>query len=113
MARLWRKTDGTREGKYLVTRRDGTTPDWMWFVIGEADPAAPAALRAYADKAEQLGMDPLYVKDVRDMADEWEETQALGIVKLGDPDAGKHREDDPETIAKMAHAKSIKGGGSA
>ena len=102
MARLWRNTDGTREGKYLVTRRDGTVPEWPYFVIGAADPAAPNALLAYANAAEQLGMDPGYVADIRAMATDW-------IVwrrehSTGDPDAPRHRTDDPETVAKMRQA---------
>ena len=55
MARLWRNTEGTREGKYLVQRRDGTIPEWPYFVIGAADPAAPKALQAYADACEKSG----------------------------------------------------------
>lgn len=34
MARLWRNNEGTREGKYLVQRRDGTVPEWPYFVMG-------------------------------------------------------------------------------
>jgi hypothetical protein len=96
MAGLWRNTEGTREGKYLVTRRDGTIPDWAWFVLGAADPYAPAGLRAYAAAAEQGGCDPQYVADVRAMADE---------VPTGDPDAGRHRPDDPATVEKMRLGK--------
>lgn len=28
MAGIWRNNPETREGKYLVQRRDGTIPDW-------------------------------------------------------------------------------------
>ena len=103
MARLWRNTDGTREGKYLVTRRDGTIPEWPYFVIGAADPAAPAALLAYAVAAGQFGMDPEYVSDLKDLArafQQWREEHGAG-----DPDAPRHREDDPATIEKMKQAK--------
>jgi hypothetical protein len=99
MARLWRNAEGTREGKYLVQRRDGTVPEWPYFVIGAKDPAAPAALRAYADAAAAAGMDAEYVQDMRALADQFQmyrETRGAG-----DPDAPRHRTDDPATIAKM------------
>lgn len=102
MGGLWRK-GGSKAQKYLVTRRDGTVPDWQWFVMASRDPAAPAGLRAYADKAQELGMDPQYVADVRALADEFEaERKKLGA---GDPDAPPHRVDDPDTVARMAAAK--------
>jgi hypothetical protein len=50
--------------KYLVVRRDATVPKWPHFVLGARDPAAPAALRAYAEEAKKLGMDPAYVQTV-------------------------------------------------
>lgn len=103
MARLWRNTEGTREGKYLVLRRDGTVPQWPYFVMAASDPAVPAALLAYADACEQLGMDPEYVNDLRHLVDDFiayrEEHGA------GDPDAPRHREDDPATIERMKEAK--------
>lgn len=99
MARLFSKTPGTEGGKYLVQRRDGTVPPWRWFVLGSRDPAAPAGLRAYAAEAERLGMDPAYVADVRALADEYEEEfKTLGP---GDPDAPRHRRDDPRIIELM------------
>jgi hypothetical protein len=58
--------------KYLVVRRDGTVPKWPAFVLGARDPAAPAALRAYAEKAQELGMDPHYVRTVLDFADQFD-----------------------------------------
>jgi hypothetical protein len=103
VARLWRNTKGTREGKYLVTRRDGTTPQWPYFVIAASDPAAPAALRAYALAAEGNGMDPEYVADIKWLADEFKAWYAAN--GAGDPDAPRHRIDDPDTIAKMRQAK--------
>ncbi len=101
MSGLWRKQDSTREGKYLVKRRDGTIPDWPSFVLGARDPAAPIALRAYADAAEKLsGFDPAYIADIRWLADEFEKyRQEHGD---GDPSAPRHRTDDPATIAEMA-----------
>lgn len=105
MARLWRMTTEAPEGKYLVKRRDGTVPEWPWFVLGARDPAAPAALRAYADAAETSGFDPQYVRDIRYMADDWEafrERQGAG-----DPDAPKHRKDDPMIVAQMTRGRML------
>lgn len=99
MARLWRNTEGTREGKYLVQRRDGTVPEWPYFVIGAGDPAAPSALRAYALAADGV-MDPQYVNDLFRLADEFDAWRLEH--GAGDPDAPRHREDDPEIVAKMA-----------
>lgn len=105
MAGLWRKSEpGASEGKYLVQRRDGTVPEWSWFVIGARDPAAVAALDAYADKAEELGFDPQYVADVREMAADFErEREETGC---GDPDAPPHRTDDATVVALMASGRS-------
>lgn len=100
MAGLWRYGDKAPEGKYLVTRRDGTIPEWPYFVIGAKDPAAPASLRAYADEAERLQFDPQYVSDVRRMAAEFEDFRWMQ--GAGDPDAPPHRKDDPATVARMA-----------
>ena len=61
-------------GKYQVTRtEDGSAPEWPYFVFGARDPAAPTALRAYADEAERLGYVPEYVDAIRDHADLFEE----------------------------------------
>lgn len=100
MARLWRNDPAVAGGcKYLVTRRDGTIPEWPWFVLGARDPHAPAALRKYADECEAAGDDPAYVADIRAMAAEWEGVRkAMGS---GDPSAPRHRQDDPATVAKM------------
>lgn len=103
MARLWRNTEETKEGKYLVQRRDGTVPRWPWFVLGGADPAAPAGLRAYADKSEELGFDPAYVADIRELANDYE--QYLAENGSGDPDAPRHRVDNPKIIAKMREGR--------
>ena len=85
--------------KFLVVRRDGTVPSWPYLVMGARDPAVPAALRAYADEAERLGMDQEYVADVRGQADDF------GAYRLAngesDPDAGPHRPDDPGTVSRI------------
>lgn len=96
---LWRRNPATPEGKYLVKRRDGSIPEWPNLVIGAKDPAAPVALRAYADEAERLGMNANYVSDMRQLADEFEQYRLAN--GEGDPDRGRHRIDDPATIAEM------------
>jgi hypothetical protein len=91
--------DEAPEGKFLVLRRDGSQPEWPYFVIGAKDPAAPAALTAYAEAAELSGMDPQYVRDVRQLALKFKAHRKLH--GDGDPDAPPHREDDPKTIEMM------------
>lgn len=85
--------------KFLVTRRDGTVPDWPYLVLGGRDPAAPTAIRALADESQRLGMDPEYCDDLRGLANDMDEYRAEH--GEGDPDAPPHREDDPEVIARF------------
>jgi hypothetical protein len=99
LAGLWRNDPSTPEGKYLVKRRDGSVVDWPSFVIGARDPAAPHALREYAAEAERQGMNPQFVHDVRVLADQFVIYRAKH--GDGDPDRGRHRKDDPATIAEM------------
>ena len=101
---LWRNNPETPEGKYLVKRRDGTIPEWPYFVIGAKDPAAPHALREYAKKCHELGMDAAYVHDCILMADQFEHYRIIN--GPGDPDGIRHRKDDPATIAEMRRGKS-------
>jgi hypothetical protein len=103
-AGLWRKNAETPEGKYLVKRRDGTVVEWPNFVIGAKDPAAPAALRAYAHEAERHGMNAQFVQDVLILAEEFEQYRM--VHGAGDPDRGRHRDDDPATVAEMRHGGS-------
>lgn len=103
MARLWRNQDGTREGKYLVQRRDGTVPQWPFFVMAASDPAAPAALHAYAEAAEVWKMDPEYVADIRQLAEDFKTWRSEH--GAGDPDAPRHREDNPEIIELMKQGR--------
>ncbi len=102
---LWRDNPDTPEGKYLVKRRDGTVVSWPNFVLGAKDPAAPAALRAYADAGEAAGFNADFVAGVRRLAESFEVYREQ--YGAGDPDRGRHREDDPVTIQEM------RGGGSA
>lgn len=101
MARLWKHNPETPEGKYLVLRRDGTVPMWPSFVLGAADPAAAAALRAYAEAALKLNRmaqrdpslyayDTRFIDDIFELADEFDRYREDH--GFGDPSAGPHRE---------------------
>jgi len=54
--------------KYIVLRRDGSVPDWPWFVLGARDPAAPRAVRSYATTSKAMGADEQYIENVVDHA---------------------------------------------
>lgn len=97
--RVWAKTEEFSEGKFLVVRRDGSVPHWPHFVIGARDPAAPAALRAYADIAEKMDFEPNYVASIRELADDFEAYRAAQ--GDGDPEAPPHRTDNPDVIRAM------------
>ena len=96
--RLWRNA-GIKGGKFLVLRRDGTVPPWPWFVMGAKDPASPAGLLAYAEKASACGIDPDYVADGEALAEEFEQYRAEH--GSGDPDGVIHRTDDPTIVRIM------------
>jgi hypothetical protein len=102
---LWRNHPDTPEGKYLVKRRDGSVVEWPHFVLGARDPHTPAALRAYAASAK---LDPEctlgYIVDVLALANEFEAYRREH--GDGDPSRGRHRLDDPETIAEMRKGRS-------
>lgn len=101
----------TPEGKYLVTRRDGTDVEWPSFILGARDPIAEVALRkGYAaevkrlleeepEVAKQLCLSWAFYEGVLRRADFFAEIRAKA--GTGDPGAGKHRKDDPETVARM------------
>ena len=102
MTGIWRNDPATPEGKYpIVLRRDGTVLPGPYFVLVLRDPCAEAALRAYADEAERRGLDPQYVADVRELASEAD----VRALDPGDPDAPRHRTDDPVILAwaRAAH----------
>jgi len=87
--------------KYLVVRRDGSIPKWPKFVIGARDPAAPAALRAYAHTIRELGMSEEYAEMVDQMADQFERYRREE--GAGDPDAAPlDRTDDPGVLEALA-----------
>lgn len=97
--KIWRKT-GIAGCKYLVVRRDGTIPSWSHFVMGARDPAAPAALRAYADAGDKAGFDREYTDSIRELATDFE--KELAETGAGDPPAGPHRKDDSDVVAAMS-----------
>lgn len=97
--KIWSKTAEFPEGKFLVVRRDGSVPAWPHFVLGARDPAAPAALRAYAHCAAELGVDPEYVASIVELADDFERYRSEE--GEGDADAPPHRKDDPDVLRAM------------
>ncbi len=106
--RLWLNNPATPEGKYpILLRRDGSPVEHPFFAMLARDPAAPHALRAYADKAAELGYDAAMVHDVRVLADSYEQYRLNA--GNGDPDAPRHRKDDPIVLA---WARSIQAKGS-
>ncbi len=99
MRREWAKTEIVSEPKFLVVRRDGTVPAWPHFVMGARDPWVPPALLAYADAAEASGAHADFVSDIRTLAQKFiEYRDAHGA---GDPDAPRHRVDDPSILQIM------------
>ncbi len=106
--RLWINNPDTPEGKYpIVLRRDGTPVETPYMVLLVRDPAFDAAMRAYADEGERLGYDHAYIADIRALAASAPEIRAsINNAKggPGDPDAPRHRKDEP---AILAWARSI------
>ena len=102
---LSRENPKTKEGKYLVMRRDGTIPKWPSFVLGARDPHAVVALRAYADSiATDPDCDPGLVESIKRMADEWDKYREEH--GKGDPTRGLHRVDNPLVILLMQQGAS-------
>lgn len=110
MAGLWHRCAETPEGKYpIVLRRDGTPMKSRYFVLVLKDPAAEEALRAYAAAAKAFGMDPQYVDDLNQLANEAHQERINSLASpapehRSDPDAPPHRPDDQ---AILAWARSI------
>lgn len=101
---LVRDNPKTPEGKYLVMRRDGTVPDWQWFVLGARDPMVPLTLRFYALYGWVRGYFKWsYVRSVfrfaRDM-NAYRKDHGTG-----DPHKGLHRKDNPAIIELMRKGK--------
>lgn len=103
MADLVRNNPATPEGKYLVTRRDGTIPEWPFFVIGAQDPIAPWALRVYALVAFLLRYDKAYCLGVWRLARQF--AQYRKEHGTNDPSAPPTNPDDPATVLKMKDSK--------
>lgn len=95
--------------KFLVTRRDGTVPEWPWLVMGARDPAAPPALRAYAEAARAEGMNAEYADAIEDLAGRFEEYRRTH--GNGDPDAPPHRVDDPSVVSRFGNGGTVTGDG--
>jgi hypothetical protein len=101
---LFRNQPDTPEGKYLVKRRDGSVVEWPSFVLGAKDAAAAHALREYAKKGRELGYSEGMCRAIEREAYQWDVYRHEH--GDGDPDRGKHREDDPATIADMRKGRS-------
>lgn len=97
--KIWSKTKDFAEGKFLVVRRDGTVPDWPHFVLGARDPAAPAALRAYAQEARAYAMDEDYCSSVEELAIDFRGYREEH--RDGNPDKPPHRKDLDPVIRMM------------
>ncbi len=105
LTRLLRDDPATSEGKYLVKRRDGTVVEWPHFVLGARDPHAIAALKAYAESiAKDPDCHPGLVESILKLAEDF--TAYRLTHGTGDPTRGRHRIDDPATIAEMRKSKS-------
>ena len=98
--------DLRRMGEMMANAINEAIGEHPFFAMLARDPAAPHALRAYADKAAELGYDPTMITDVRKLADDYEKYRVSA--GNGDPDAPRHRKDDPIVLA---WARSIKSKG--
>lgn len=101
---LFRENPDTPEGKYLVKRRDGTVVEWPSFVLGARDRAAAWALWFYGVVGMLLGYDRGFCKSCRQEA--WRWTEYRRRHGAGDPDKGRHRPDDPATVAEMRKGRN-------
>ena len=109
MAGLWRNDSETPEGKYpIVLRRDGAVVTKPYFVLLDCDPGFVDAMTAYADKHKELGSDPAFVQQIYDWVNDVINDTNAGDITPGDPDAPRHRTDDPVVIAwaRSVHSKS-------
>lgn len=100
---LFRDNDATKEGKYLVLRRDNTVPTWPWFVLGARDPMAAWALWFYSWIGVFYTWNWDYLKGVNRLS--WDYYDYRHKHGDGDPDAGPHREDNPFVIARMKEGR--------
>ena len=106
MSGLWKKNPETPEGKYpIVLRRDGTVLTAPYVVMTLRDPCAAAALRAYANEAVRQGLDEQYIADFYEL----DEQAVVEARNPGDPDAPRHRTDDPRIIAWARQVHGLDG----
>jgi hypothetical protein len=86
--------------KFLVIRRDGTVPEWPWFVLGGRSPWSLEAAKAYLGAAERGGADEAHLEAIR------------GIVAAMEahPKGGDHEfgPDDPSILQVMRDCKGGK-----
>lgn len=124
---LFRDDPETPEGKYLVKRRDGTVVEWPSFVLGARDPNGAPTLAFYAllnllpedaraalvrdierrieeGLADPAGRNKDFAESVVRHAALWSEYRLHH--GDGDPLMGRHRKDDPATIAEMRKGMS-------
>lgn len=124
---LFRHNPATPEGKYLVKRRDGTVFECPSFVLGARDEDAELCLRIYgllklmppdqregfiedmhdqfaASRADPDAQNVGYFDSVMAFADLWDEYRKQH--GDGDPLMGRHRQDDPATLAEMRKGMS-------
>lgn len=103
--KLWVKTKEWAEGKFLVVRRDGTTPDWPHFVMGARDPCVPAALRAYVAEARKRKWGEDYCSSIEELALDFEQYRMKA--GDGDPESKPHRTDNPLAISMMRRETDV------
>ncbi len=102
---LFHENPDTPEGKYLVKRRDGGVVESPTFCLLGADPMAPWTLRFYSLLGFCMGhFDWSLVRSMWRFARQmvkWRKENGRG-----DPGMGKHRRDDPATLAEMKKGRS-------
>jgi hypothetical protein len=90
---LLRNQPETKEGKFLVLRRDGTVPAWPYFVLGGKDESSHAALMGYAQYEIRQGRYQSGI-EVMELAGQF---LSYSLVHREEPDV--KRVDDPAVIA--------------
>lgn len=100
---LYRDSEATKEGKYLVLRRDNTVPDWPWFVLGARDPMAAWALWFYSWVGILYEKNWAYLRGVNRLS--WDFYRIRMDWGQGDPGKGPHRKDDPWVIGRMREGR--------
>jgi hypothetical protein len=93
----------TKEGKYLVLRRDDTVPEWPWFVLGARDPMASWALWFYSWVGIFYERNWAYLRGCNRKS--WEFYRYRQTAGKGDPGKGRHRKDNPAVILRMREGR--------